>query len=133
MRNRVTQGCFTPTLCAILLILGNSTLRAETADDWQFAVGVYIWGADIGGSSGNGDDIEVEFDDIIDGLNAGFMGTFEARKDKWLIITDLVHLDVTADDSASATAPVGPGDTAIEIRTDVEVDLVGTVPACRRL
>jgi len=68
---------------------------------------------------------------LFNNLNAGFMGSFEARKDKWLVLTDLVYLDVSADKNAKATVPVGPGigpgPVPVEIKTEVDVSLKGAV------
>ena len=132
MKPSVLRSIFVPALCAGILSFG--TVQAEessTDSGWDFAVAAYMWGADIGGSTGSGADIDVSFNDIFSNLNAGFMGTFEARKDKWLILTDLVYLDVTADNNASVTIPVGPGigpgPIPVDIDAEVEIDLKGTV------
>ena len=84
MKEDILRRIFVSVLYAGLL-LGPALAQAEesSADSgWDFAVKAYMWGADIGGSTGNGADIDVSFSDIFSGLNAGFMGTFEARKDK---------------------------------------------------
>jgi len=119
MSKNVIQGFFMPALCAGLLLLGPALAQAEesSADSgWDFAVAAYMWGADIGGSTGSGADIDVSFSDLFSGLNAGFMGTFEARKDKWLVLTDLVYLDVSADSTTNVTIPVGPGYSAASMQ-----------------
>jgi hypothetical protein len=91
MRMNVTRSFIAPALCAGLLLAGPTLAQAEESSPdsgWDFVLAAYLWGADIGGSTGTGADIDVSFDDIFSGLNAGFMGTFEARKDKWLVLTD---------------------------------------------
>jgi hypothetical protein len=134
MRKNVNRSFIIPTLYASLLLSGPALVKAEgtSADNgWDFAVAAYLWGADIGGTTGSGADIDVSFSDLFSGLNAGFMGTFEARKDKWLVLTDLVYLDVSADNKTDVTIPVGPGlgpgPVPIDIDTKVEIDLKGTV------
>lgn len=132
MRKNVTRGFIMPALCAGLLTSGLAQAEEPAANSgWQFAVKAYMWGADIGGSTGSGADIDVSFSDLFSGLNAGFMGTFEARKDKWLILTDLVYLDVSADDTTEVTIPVGPGlgpgPVPIDITAKTEIDMKGTV------
>jgi hypothetical protein len=119
----VIRSSFIPTLCASLLSLVTAPLQAETDNDWQFAAKAYLWAADIGGSTGAGDSVDVSFSDVFDNLNAGFMGAFEARKDKWLVLTDLIYLDVSADDKT--TVSDGPFPVDIEAKTDV--DLTGTI------
>ena len=78
----MTRSSFIAALCASLLSLGTAPLQAETDNDWQFAAKTYLWAADIGGTTGAGDSVEVSFSDIFDNLETGFMGAFEARKGK---------------------------------------------------
>ena len=134
MKENILRSVFVSALYAGLLLLGPALAKAEESgadSGWDFAAAAYMWGADIGGKTGSGADIDVSFSDIFSGLNAGFMGTFEARKDKWLVLTDLVYLDVSADDKTRVTIPVGPGigpgPGAIDIDTKVKLDLKGTV------
>ena len=134
MKEHNLRRIFVSILYAGLLLLGPALAQAEesSADSgWDFAVAAYLWGADIGGSTGSGADIDVSFSDLFSGLNAGFMGSFEARKDKWLVLTDLVYLDVSADNTTNVTIPVGPGlgpgPVPIDITAKTEIDLKGTV------
>ena len=132
MKEGVLRGIFVPALCAGILSFGTVQAEESSVDNgWQYAAGIYLWGAGIGGHSGSGSEIDVSFKDIFSGLNAGFMGSFEARKDKWLVFTDLVYLDVSADDKTKVTVPVGPGlgpgPVPVDITTKVDVDLKGTV------
>lgn len=132
MEEGILCRIFVPALCAGILSLGTVQAEESSADNgWQFAVAAYLWGADIGGSTGSDADIDVSFSDIFDNLNAGFMGTFEARKDKWLVLSDLVYLNVTADNKTNVSIPVdpglGPGPVPIDITAKTEIDLQGTV------
>jgi hypothetical protein len=125
MRKQVTRSNFIAALCASLLNLGTAPLQAETDNDWQFAAKAYLWAADIDGNTGAGDSVDVPFSDIIDNLNADFMGAFEARKGKWLVLTDLIYLDASGDDKTNVTVQVGP--FPVDIKAKAEVDLTGTV------
>lgn len=132
MKKNVARSIIIPALCAGILSFGAVQAEESSTDSgWDFAVTAYMWGADIGGSTGSGADIDVSFSQIFKGLNAGFMGTFEARKDKWLVLTDLVYLDVSADNTSNVTIPVGPGlgpgPIPIDIDTKVDINLKGTV------
>ena len=99
----MTRNSLIPALCASLLSLVAAPLQAETDNDWQFAAKAYLWFADIGGTTGSGDSVEVSFSDIFDNLETGFMGAFEARKGKWLVLTDLIYLDVGASDKTTVS------------------------------
>ena len=64
----------------------------------------YLWLAGIKGTVGVGDlttDIDPGVSDILDALNFGFMGSFEARKNRFMVVTDLlyINLDQTKDTS----------------------------------
>lgn len=132
MKDSVVRRVFMPILCASLLATGPVQAEESSTDDgWQFAAAAYLWGAGIGGNTASGSEVDVAFKDLFNNLNAGFMGTFEARKDKWLVFTDLVYLDVSADDKTRVTVPVGPGlgpgPVPIDITAETEIDLKGTV------
>jgi len=134
--NKMKEGnicrIFVLALCAGFMVIAPVQAEESSADNgWQFAAAVYLWGADIGGHSASGSEVDISFNDIFDNLNAGFMGTFEARKDKWLVLTDVVYLDVSADDKTKVTVPVGPGigpgPVPVDITAKAEIDLKGRV------
>ena len=132
MKEGILCKIFVPAFCAGILAFGSVQAEESSADnDWQLSAAVYLWGAGIGGHTASGSEVDVSFKDLFNNLNAGFMGSFEARKDKWLVLTDLVYLDVSADKNAKATVPVGPGigpgPVPVEIKTEVDVSLKGAV------
>lgn len=92
-------------------------LSAQDTGGWNWEAELYFWGADIGGTAGNGDDIDFSLSDILDNLEFALMGTVWARTGDWTLFYDGVYLSV--DPSDSATANVGP----IEIEADAELDL----------
>jgi hypothetical protein len=56
-----------------------------------------LWLAGIKGTVGVGPlttDIDPGFSDILNSLNFGFMGSFQAKKNKFILTTDLMYLDV---------------------------------------
>jgi hypothetical protein len=100
--------------------------QSESGDDeWSHSLGVYLWGADIGGATSSGSDIDVGFSDLLDNLNFGAMGVYQGRKGKWSVISNLVYLDVSANEPLDLIPPIG-GDL-INVTTDVELDLTGWV------
>jgi len=93
---------------------------SENDNEWQYSAAVYLWAADIGGRTTTGSSVEVGFSDIVDNLDGGFMGAFEARKGKWSLFTDAIYLDV----AASKDVPIGPGPL---VTGNVSLDLTGKV------
>ncbi len=67
----------------------------HVGDDWEFVVAPYLWMAGmIGDVTVKGTDSEVDagFSDILDSLDAAFLGYIEARKGKWGFYTDASYL-----------------------------------------
>jgi hypothetical protein len=66
----------------------------DSTDKWHFQLTPYLWIAGVSGRGGIGD-LSVNIDSSITDdnvkLNAGFMGTFEARRNKLIITTDLQY------------------------------------------
>jgi hypothetical protein len=66
-------------------------------DKWHFTLAPYLWLAGIKGTVGARGlttDIDPSVSDILNALNFGFMGTFEARKNRLMLITDLIYLSI---------------------------------------
>ena len=62
------------TLCFIALFSQPVMAQSESGDDeWNHSLAVYLWGADIGGTTALGSDIDVGFSDLLDNLNFGAM------------------------------------------------------------
>jgi hypothetical protein len=67
------------------------------SDKWEFVVAPYLWMAGIKGTVGVGTlttDIDPGFSDILNSLSFGFMGTFEARRNKFILINDIVYVSL---------------------------------------
>ena len=87
---------------AALLAAGTS---APAAAQWHFEVTPYLWSAAMKGDTQAGNlprtHVDMSFGDILQNLDAGFMGAFEARKDRWGFLLDAIYMKVS--DSASST------------------------------
>lgn len=92
---------FASSAACFLLAGSISAQEMKKETDWEFMAEIYLWGASVDGKTVSGTDIEVDFGDIADNLNLGFMGLVGARKGKWSVITDVIYLDVEADDQVS--------------------------------
>ena len=67
-------------------------------DKWQFQFSPYFWLAGLHGIGGVGNRtvaVEESFSDVFDALNFAFMATFEARKGKFISLTDLEYVSVS--------------------------------------
>ena len=81
--------------------------QGASSDEWEFTVALYLWLAGIDGTVGVGDlttDVDPGVSDILNALNFGFMGVFEARKNKLMLITDLIYLSL--EETKDTTGPL---------------------------
>ncbi len=63
----------------------------DASDELVFVITPYIWGTAIDGevgAKGNTADVSASFSDIVSDLNAGIMGTVEARQDRFIVLLD---------------------------------------------
>ena len=68
-------------------------------DSWELGFEIYLWGASLGGQTASGSNIDVDFDDVLDNLEIGFMSVLGARKGKWTFLADVIYLDVENDET----------------------------------
>ena len=117
-------------LAAALVVLPGGSALAQTGssgsqDKWQYTGAIYLWGADIGGTTIRGSEVEVGFSDLLDNLEMGFMGAFAARKNNWSFLTDVIYLDLGVDNTTDLSIPIGGNILPVTTRT--ELDLKGWV------
>ncbi len=96
------------------------------SDRWQYAASIYLWGAGIDATTARGADVNVSFETLINNLNMAFMGNFEARRDKWSMLADVVYLKVGANNSGKVPVAVAPG-TNVDVKVDASVETKGLV------
>ncbi len=122
--HRIVSVLFALT-AALLVLPGGSVLAqtdsSESQDQWQFSAAIYLWGADISGQTIRGSEVEVEFSDLFDNLEMGFMGAFAARKNKWSLLTDVIYMDLDVDKTADLSIPIGP--IQVPVTTSVSLDV----------
>ncbi len=113
-------------LCLIALFSQQVMAQSESGDDeWNHSLAVYLWGASISGTTASGTGLEVDFKDIADNLEFGAMAAYQARKGKWSILTDVIYLDVSANNQLDLLPPIG-GDI-IDVTTTASLDLTAWV------
>ena len=74
--------------------------QSTLTDKWQFQFSPYFWLAGLHGSAGTPNrtvQVEESFSDIFHSLNFAFMAVFEARKEKFVLITDLEYVSIEDD------------------------------------
>lgn len=104
--------------CTFLLLVStvifSSTTRADSNTDegrWQYELTPYVWATGLNGNVRVNDRpkrglaVNQEFSDILERLDFGAMGTFEARKNRWGVLLDGIYFKVS--DSHRITGPRG--------------------------
>ncbi len=121
--NRRTS--FAIALTAALLLSSLQASAQSASDRWTFSLMPYLWLPSIdatlkygpppaGGASAN---VDIDAADILEKLDFAIMLQGEARKGRWLIATDLIHLDFGSQDSSVRSVDFNPGPGPINITT----------------
>jgi hypothetical protein len=70
-------------------------------DKWEFTIAPYLWATQINSKvtvKGRSAEMTTYFSDIVDNLNVGFLGHFEAAKGgKWGFFLDVIYLNLHGD------------------------------------
>lgn len=95
---------------------------------WQFGVSIYGWFPDIAGQTafttpGGSSGFEIDIEDILDNLEFTMMGTFDVRKGRWGVLTDLIYIDVDGSKSGTREASIGGGALPADAAADVGIEL----------
>ena len=101
--------CRAAALC--LALVGSAGAQSG---DWQNAITPYIWGSGMSGTVAVGtplgvveSDVDLNFGEILDNLDFGGMVSYEGKNDKWVVLGDLIFMNLGADvDSASGQVTV---------------------------
>jgi len=108
--NVTIHSLLSTVLTAIMLVAPPLQAQAKESilsDNWQFDAQIYVWAADFSGDMhfdkfDKTVPFDIPFSTLVDNLKMGFYGSFEARKQKWLIFTDVVYLNIETDHAAPA-------------------------------
>lgn len=124
-------------IAALAVGLGAAALApaasAQAPDDkWTFQAIVYGYFPDLGGKTSfpertGASSIDVNIDQILSNLNFTFMGTFEARKGRWGLFTDLIYLDVGGDKSNTRSFTVGQHEIPASVNASLNLDVKGVL------
>src|SRR5262245_62568183 len=100
------------TLCACVLVpdvfsqstqppsstVGQSTQPPPSTEGWRMRLVPYLWGSGLKGRVGIGHrsaDVDASFGDILSELNFAFMATFEANRERFTTLTDIVYMNLS--------------------------------------
>ena len=103
---------------------------ASAGGGWTFEFTPYLWGAAMSGEVAGGPlptiNVDMSFSDILDNLDAGLMGAFEARNGRWGLLFDAIYMKLAHSATASRTGPGPIGSTAT---ASAELEMTQTVYA----
>jgi len=91
----------TVLIAMVLVIVASHPAAAQTPGDpgWRFEATPYLWAASLDGKTQVGHlpkiDVDAGFSDILDRLDIGLMGAFEARQDRWGFLFDGQYIKVS--------------------------------------
>ncbi len=99
-------------------LMTGAPLAASAQDDegWAFRFAPYIWGMSMKGDAtvgGTTADVDTSFSDIVDMLNFGLMGNFDAQKGPWSITVDGIGA-LLEDEQEIDPIPIGFGPATIQ-------------------
>ena len=138
---RESQHHWAVAAFAALAFVGPVPASAQTASDgWTYSVMPYLWLPSVEGklnygpppAGGGSPNVSIDASTLLDNLAFAFMINGEARKDRWLIATDAIYLDLSGAGSAVRNVNFNVGSGPIDISTSTldagtQTDLKGTV------
>jgi len=121
-----------PLVVLLMALLASSSALAQQpsseTDPWQFGVTIYGWFPDIAGETsftqpGGGNDFKIDIGDILDNLKFTLMGTFDMRKGRWGILTDVIYMDVGNSQTGTREGTIGREALPVNATANVDLDL----------
>ncbi len=102
-------------------------ITASKPTNWQFQATAYGWATALNGESGVRNlppvSIDMTFGDLLEKLNGAVMGSFLAKNDNWMILTDLIWAQISADARVKLPGVRRPTLAAILPGTQVEFEM----------
>lgn len=109
-------------ILSLSVALGSlQAVSASEREGWQYEFTPYLLMAGLDGTvgvQGHATDIDASFSDLLDNLEAGFMGIFEARNGRWMLGLEGVYMKLGSDGAFDITGPGGV--VSVGGRVDVE-------------
>jgi hypothetical protein len=103
---------------------------ADGDPGWELSLAPYLWATSLGGTLDAGPldtDVDVDFADIVDALDAGFLVAFEARRDRLHLGANAIYLRLSGDAerAVGGVLPPAPGGS-MEIGFELDTALLET-------
>lgn len=116
----LTYYNFRMLVCTAIFMTTMTTVRADESDSsgWKYTGIPYMWAISVDGESKIGNaptaDVDISFSEILENINFGLMGRFEATKDKWKIYGSGLFALLSVDKAAANVVDIDVDiDTAI--------------------
>jgi hypothetical protein len=112
--------------CCLAGLFSAQSSAEPAGDGWTWDATLYLWLPSLSGESAfppgdGGPAVDVSAEAVLDSLEAVFMGTLEARRDRWGVSTDVVYVDFEA--GKQGTRQFGLGDVEIPAAVDADLKL----------
>jgi hypothetical protein len=121
----MVAGTVLRVLAAVLLVLAVVPAGAQSngdANGWEYDLLIYGWLPEIEGTlsqeiPGSGNQLEVDAGDLLDTVELTAQLAFQARRDRWYLLADVLWVDQEAKETGQVVLPGGVLDA--EARLDV--------------
>jgi len=123
-------GCLLIALVALVIMSLPGALMAQDTgktDQWQFVIEPYFWATGIDGSTINGADFTIHFDDVLNDLEFAFMGVVGVKMGKWSFMVDTFYADLkdTEDNSITVLNSRIDFQKEVEVKTWIVTPVIG--------
>lgn len=103
--------------------------QTETkTNSWQFGVSLYGWFPDIAGNAsftqpGGTGEFKIPIETTLDSLEAGVMGTFDVRKERWGFLTEVIYMDVAGSKNGTREGTLGGSPLPVNAAANVSIGM----------
>ncbi len=111
--------------CAWMAAIVMFTGASANADEWTNAITPYIWGTGMSGKVAVGtpqgeleSDVHLSFGDLLNNLDMGAMVSYEGGNDHWVVLGDLIYMNL----GTATTAGQGP--VSVQSSANIEQTMV---------
>jgi hypothetical protein len=117
-------------IAAPAALLITEPAAAQSADDWTFGAGIYVWLPSIDGTttfppSDGGSSAGIDMDTIVENLKMAFMASFDAHRGQVGLFTDLAYVDIGDTKSGTHQLSLGGVPLPADVSAKVGFDLKG--------
>jgi hypothetical protein len=100
----------------------SAVAQTTAANSWRSSLTLYGWLPSVEGKLnydlGGNDSGSIDAEDILDALDFAFMGAFEIRNGQWSLVSDVIYLKFSNDNTTSVSLPSGTLSAAVDQELD---------------